>query len=163
MQTSIQGVLKKLILENTIWPNYFCKKLFLCPIHMAWSLGKVFGSRRRSIRVGGFIWFLEHLQTTDKNQSRQGPKHWKVFVKPHFIMIYHLKCCAMKIRVWQTYPPYKNLVPEIPKLGAGRNMKTGSRVVFTSSYCFCFCFVLHWTWSTWWSGFVYDVLIDPGF
>ena len=39
-------------------------------------------------------------------------------------MIYHLKCCAMKIRVWQTYPPYKNLVPEIPKLGAERSMET---------------------------------------
>ena len=43
-----------------------------------------------SIRVGGFILFLEHLQTTDKNQSRQGPKHSKVFVKPHFIMIVSL-------------------------------------------------------------------------
>ena len=118
------GVFRKLNLENTFWPNYFCRKLFLCPIHMAWSLVQEFGARRWSIGVGGFITFLEHLQTADKNQSRQGPKHSKVFVKPHFIMIYHLKCCAMKIRVWQTYPPYKNLVPEIPKLGAERNTKT---------------------------------------
>ena len=50
-------------------------------------IGKGFGSRRRSIRVGGFILFLEHLQTTDKNQIKQSPEHSKVFVKPHFIMI----------------------------------------------------------------------------
>ena len=35
VQTSIQGFLETLIFENTFWPNYFCKKLFLCPIHMA--------------------------------------------------------------------------------------------------------------------------------
>ena len=90
------GGFGKLLFENTIWPNYFCKKSFLCPTHMAWSLGKVFGSRRRSIRVGGFIWFLEHLQTTDKIQSRQGPKHSKVFVKPHFIMIVSFSVVAWK-------------------------------------------------------------------
>ena len=49
-----------------------------------------------SIRVGGFILFLEHLQTTDKNQSRQGPKHSKVFVKPHFIMIVSLSVASWK-------------------------------------------------------------------
>ena len=95
------GVFGKLIFENTFWPNYFCKKILYCSIHMAWSLGRSFGSRRRSIRVGGFILFLEHLQPADKNQIKEGPKHTKVFVKPHFIIIYHFKCCAMKIRVWQ--------------------------------------------------------------
>ena len=96
-------VFGKLILENTFWPNYFCKKLFLCRIHMARSLVQEFGARGWSIWVGGFIWFLEHLQTTDKIQSMQSPKHSKVFVKPHFIMIYNHKCCAMKIRVWQSW------------------------------------------------------------
>ena len=57
-------------------------------------IGQGFGSRIRSIRVGGFILFLEHLQTTDKNQSRQGPTHSKVFVKPHFIMIVSLSVLA---------------------------------------------------------------------
>ena len=104
------GVFGKLIFENTFWPNYFYKKILYCTIHMAWSLGKGFGSRRRSIRVGGFILFLEHLQTTDKIQSRQSPKHSKVFVKPHFIMIYHLKCCAMKIRVWHHFRKKKELL-----------------------------------------------------
>ena len=51
-------------------------------------IGQGFGSRRRSIRVGGFIGFLEHLQPTHENQIEPGPKHSKVFVKPHFIMIY---------------------------------------------------------------------------
>ena len=60
VQTSIQGFLEKLILENTIWPKYFYKKILYCSIHMAWSLGKGFESKRWSIRVGGFIWFLEH-------------------------------------------------------------------------------------------------------
>ena len=118
------GVFGKLIFENTIWPNYFCKKLFLCPIHMAWSLVKVFGSRGRSIRVGEFIWFLEHLQTTVKHSIKAKTKHSKVFVRPHFSMIYWLKCCGMKIRVWHSYPPYKNLVPEIPRLGAERSMES---------------------------------------
>ena len=90
------GGFGKLIFENTIWPNYFCKKLFLCPIHMSWSLVQEFGARRWSIGVGGFIWFLEHLQTAHKNQSRQGPKHSKVFVKPHFIMIVSLSVVAWK-------------------------------------------------------------------
>ena len=81
------GVFGKLIFENTIWPNYFCKKLFLCPIHMAWSLVQEFGARRWSIGVGGFIGFLEHLQPTHKNQIKQGQKHSKVFVKPHFIIV----------------------------------------------------------------------------
>ena len=90
------GVFEKLIFENTIWPNYFCKKLFLCLIHMAWSLVQEFGARRWSIGVGGFIWFLEHLQTTDKIQSRQSPKHSKVFVKPHFIMIVSFSVVAWK-------------------------------------------------------------------
>ena len=105
-------------------------------------IGQKFGARKWSIEVGGFIWFLEHLRTIDKNQSRQSPKDSIFFVKPHFIMIYHLKCCARKIRVWQTYPPYKNLVLEIPKLGVERNTKTGPGVVFTSSYCFFFRVVL---------------------
>ena len=92
---------------------------------MAWSLVQEFGTRRWSIWVGGFIWFLEHLQTTDKIQSMQSPKHSKVFfVKPYFIMINNLKCHAMKIRVWQTYPLYKNLIPELPRLGAERGKET---------------------------------------
>ena len=94
------GVFEKLIFENTIWPNHFCKKIFLCPIHMAWSLVQEFGARRWSIGVGGFIWFLEHLQTADKHSIKAKTKHSKVFVKPHFSMIYWFKCCGMKIRVW---------------------------------------------------------------
>ena len=90
------GVFEKLIFENTIWPNYFCKKLFLCPIHMAWSLVKVFGSRGRSIRVGEFIWFLEHLQIADKHSIKAKTKHSKVFVKPHFIMNVSLSVVAWK-------------------------------------------------------------------
>ena len=58
-------------------------------------IGQSFGSRR-SIRVGGFIWFLDHLQTADKIQSKQRPKHSKVFVKPHFIMIISLSVLAWK-------------------------------------------------------------------
>ena len=108
------GFFRKLSFENTIWPNYFCKKILYCSIHMVWSLGKGFGSRRRSIRVGGFIWFLEHLQTTHKKQIKQSREHSKVFVKPHFSMIYWLKCCGMKIRVWQTYPLTRISSPRFP-------------------------------------------------
>ena len=78
-------------------------------------------------QVGEFISFLEHLQTAVKHSIKAKTKHSKVFVKPHFSMIYWLKCCGMKIRVWQTYPPYKNLVPEIPRLGAERSMETWIR------------------------------------
>ena len=81
------GVFGKLIFENTIWPNYFCKKILCCSMHMAWSLGKVFGSSRRSIRVGGFILFLEHLQTTDKIQSRQSPNTQK-FLSNHILSLF---------------------------------------------------------------------------
>src|SRR4051812_17236696 len=35
-------------------------------------------------------------------------------------------------------PPYKNLVPEIPKLGFKEIRKLGSKVVFTFPGCFCF-------------------------
>ena len=72
------GVFGKLNLENTFWPKYFYKKILDYTIHVTWSFGRSFGSRRRSIRVGGFIWFLEHLQTIDKIQSRQSPRHAKV-------------------------------------------------------------------------------------
>ena len=43
------GDFGKLNLENTFWPNYFCKKILYCTIHMAWSLGRSFGSRKGSI------------------------------------------------------------------------------------------------------------------
>ena len=78
------GGFGKLIFENTIWPNYFCKKLFLCPIHMAWSLVQEFGARRWSIGVGGFIWFLEHLQTADKPSSKQRQNTQK-FLSKHIL------------------------------------------------------------------------------
>ena len=35
-------------------------------------------------------------------------------------------------------PPYKNIVPEIPKLGFKEIRKLGSKVVFTFPNCFCF-------------------------
>ena len=35
-------------------------------------------------------------------------------------------------------PPYKNLIPEIPKLGFKEIQKLGSKVVFTLPSCFCF-------------------------
>src|SRR3954466_2623725 len=35
-------------------------------------------------------------------------------------------------------PPYKNVVPEIPKLGFKEIWKLGSEVVFTFPSCFCF-------------------------
>ena len=114
VQTSIQGFLEKLNLENPFWTNYFCKKNLYCTIHMAWSLGRSFGSRRRSIRVGGFIWFLEHLQTTNKIQSRQGPKHSKVFVKPHFIMIVSLSVVAWKSRCDRPSPLTRISSPRFP-------------------------------------------------
>ena len=38
-------------------------------------------------------------------------------------------------------PPYKNLVPEIPKLGFKEIWKLGSKVVFTFPGCFCFSVV----------------------
>ena len=86
--------------KTKFWKYYlaklFLQEIILCPIHMAWSLGKVFGSRRRSIRVGEFIWFLEHLQTTDKHSIKVKTKHSKVFVKPHFIMIVSLSVVAWK-------------------------------------------------------------------
>ena len=34
------GVFGKLIFENTIWPNYFCKRILYYSIHMVWSLGR---------------------------------------------------------------------------------------------------------------------------
>ena len=104
------GVFGKLIFENTFWPDYFCKKLFLCPIHMAWSLGKVFVTRRRSIRVGGFILFSEHLQTTDKIQSRQSPKHSKVFLSNHILSLFII----LSVVPWKSgcdSAPYRGGVP----------------------------------------------------
>ena len=41
-------------------------------------------------------------------------------------------------RVLQTYPPYKNLVPEIPKLGAKKVWKLRSEIVFTLPCSFGF-------------------------
>ena len=41
-------------------------------------------------------------------------------------------------RVRQTYPPYKNLVPKIPKLGAKKVRKLISEIVFTLPLCFGF-------------------------
>ena len=38
-------------------------------------------------------------------------------------------------------PPYKNRVPEIPKLGFKEIRKLGSKVVFTFPGCFCFSVV----------------------
>ena len=38
-------------------------------------------------------------------------------------------------------PPYKNLVPEIPKLGFKELWKLGSKVVVTFLGCFCFSVV----------------------
>ena len=38
-------------------------------------------------------------------------------------------------------PPYKNLVPEIPKLGFKEIRKLRSKVVFTLPSCFCFSVV----------------------
>src|SRR5215216_861925 len=35
-------------------------------------------------------------------------------------------------------PPYKNLVPEIPKLGFEEIRKLGSKIVFSFPGCFCF-------------------------
>ena len=64
------------------------------------------------------------MQIADKNQSRQGPKYSKVFVKPHFIMIGSLSVVASKSECDRPTPPYKNLVPEIPKLGAERDKET---------------------------------------
>ena len=79
------GVFGILLLEKYFWPNYFCKKILYCTIHMVWSLGRSFGSRRRSIRVGGFIWFLEHLQTTDKNPIKAKSKTLKNFLSNHIL------------------------------------------------------------------------------
>ena len=41
VQALTRGFLENLIKKNTFWPNYFYKKILLCSIHMAWSLGKV--------------------------------------------------------------------------------------------------------------------------
>ena len=101
VQTSIQGFLENLFLKNTIWPNYFCKKILYCTIHMAWSLGRCFGSRKWSIEGEAMLTFKSTWKHREKTNSNKKSNNAKVFVKPHFIMIYHLKCCAMKIRVWQ--------------------------------------------------------------
>ena len=90
------GVFEKLIFENTIWPNYFFPEIIFISYTHGMIIGKKFGARKWSIEVGGFIWFLEHLQTADKNQIKQRPKHSKVFVKPHFIMIVSLSVVAWK-------------------------------------------------------------------
>ena len=44
--------------------------------------------------------FKEHLKNIERKPTQnKKSNNAKVFVKPHFIMIYHHKCCAMKIRV----------------------------------------------------------------
>ena len=45
------------------------------------------------------------------------------------------------IQVLQTYPPYKNLVPEIPKPGFKEIWKLESKVVFAFPGCFYFSVV----------------------
>ena len=96
VETSTQGFLENQNLKITFGPKYFCKKILYCSIHMTWSLGKGFGSRRWSIRVGWFIWFLEHLQTANRKPIKHSPNHSKVFVKPHFSMIISLSVVAWK-------------------------------------------------------------------
>ena len=97
-------------------------------IFMSYTHGMIIGQgfwiKEKEYKSWRIYLIFRALATNTQNQIKQRPKHSQVFVKPQFIMIYHLKCCAMKIRVWQTYPPYKNLVPEIPKLGAERSMET---------------------------------------
>ena len=95
------GVFGKLNLENTFWPNYFCKKILYCTIHMVWSLGRSFGSRKWSIEGEAMLTFKRTWKHREKTNSNKKPNNAKVFVKQQFIMIYHLKCCAMKIRVCQ--------------------------------------------------------------
>ena len=46
-----------------------------------------------------------------------------------------MKC--YKMQGVTNLPPYKNLVPEIPKLGFKEIQKLGSKVVFTLLGCFC--------------------------
>ena len=43
--------------------------------------------------------------------------------------------------VFQTYPPYKNLVPEIPRLSTKKIRELGSKIVFSLPGCFCFSVV----------------------
>ena len=103
------GAFGKLNLENTFWPNYFYKKILYCSIHMAWSLVQEFGARRWSIGVGGFIWFLEHLQTVDKNQIKQRTNAQK-FLSNHnlswFIslgVVAWKSGCDTRVAVCETY------------------------------------------------------------
>ena len=111
VQTLIQGFLENYFFENTIWPNYFCKKILCCTIHMVWSLGRSFGSMKGSIEGEGMLTFKSTWKHREKTNSKKS-NNAKVFVKPHFIMIYHLKYCAMKIRVWETCRPIWK--PNIP-------------------------------------------------
>ena len=81
------GGFGKLNLENTFWPNYFCKKILYCTIHMVWSLGKSFGSRKWSIEGEAMLTFKSTWKHRGKTNSNKKSNNAKVFVKPHFIIL----------------------------------------------------------------------------
>ena len=99
---------------------------------MVWSLGRSFGSRKGSIEGEAMLTFKTTWKHKEKTNSNKKSNNAKVFVKPHFIMIYHLKCCAMKIRVWQHMSHHSPYLRLECSLGIGRDLL---RMTWPSSSC----------------------------
>ena len=81
------GVFEKLILENTFWPNYFCKKILYCTIHMVWSSGRSFGSRKGSIE-GKLCWLLRALENTERKPTQIKRQILQKFLSNHTLSWY---------------------------------------------------------------------------
>lgn len=92
---------------------------------------------RRWSYIMAFMSTWNHRQ---KCMSNKKPNNAKVFVGPNFhALLMQMRC--YKMQGVTDLPPYKNLVPEIPKLGFEEIGKLGSKVVFTFPGCFCFSVV----------------------
>ena len=77
------GGFGKLNLENTFWPNYFCKKILYCTIHMAWSLGQKFGARGWSIEGGVVLTLKSTWKTHRENQLQVKSQIMQKFLSNH--------------------------------------------------------------------------------
>ena len=81
------GVFGKLIFEITIWPNCFCKNYFyvLYTWHDHWARFWIKDKKYKSWRI---LLIFRALANSRQKSNQAKTKHSKVFVKPHFIMIY---------------------------------------------------------------------------
>ena len=77
------GVFGKLIFENTIWPNHFCKKILYCSIHMAYDhWAEVWGKEMKYIR-----WSCVDLKEHLKRITERKPTPNKSQIMQKFLLV----------------------------------------------------------------------------